>query len=300
MFEGLKKAFQGLVRAIAEKELSEEEAEEAANELAMRLVESDVAVDVAYEIAEAVKSAIRGVKGPRIGDREAAVRQAIIDALLRLYSDIPDVDLLAEAAERAKREKPVVMLFMGPNGFGKTTTIAKLTYAAMRMGMTAVWAAADTYRAGAVEQLEEHARRLKVRVVAHGYGADPAAVAYDAIQHARARGIHLVMIDSAGRLHTDRNLMDELAKIQRVAEPHYSILVFDTLLGNDAVEIARTYARFVRVDGLIGTKADANPRGGSILTMIHILRKPIYYLGTGQRYEDLTRFDKKTFIESLI
>ncbi len=148
--------------------------------------------------------------------------------------------------------------------------------------------------------MEGHATKLGVRVIKHNYGSDPAAVAYDAISHAKVKGIDYVMIDTAGRMHTDINLMNELSKIQRVSKPDLSIFIADALLGNEALDIAKYYSKYVRIDGLIVTKVDAYPKGGAILTFLYELKKPIYFLGIGQGYDDLRPFNKMEFFRQLL
>ncbi|ADN49438.1 signal recognition particle-docking protein FtsY [Vulcanisaeta distributa] len=304
MFDKLKNAFKSLtntiVNSITTTELSEDKLNEIRDELFMQLVESDVAVDVADAISNAIVNYLRGLKVPRFGDKESVIKNGIIDIMSKLFSDIPDVDFMSEVIRLLQMKKPVVLLFLGPNGYGKTTTIAKITHQLMKRGYTAVWAAADTYRAGAIEQLEGHATKLGVRVIKHGYGSDPAAVAYDAINHAKVRGIDYVMIDTAGRMHTDINLMNELSKIQRVSRPDLSIFIADALLGNEALDIAKYYSKYVKIDGLIVTKVDAYPKGGAILTFLYELKKPIYFLGVGQGYDDLRPFSKAEFFRQLI
>ncbi|MCG2863249.1 MAG: signal recognition particle-docking protein FtsY [Vulcanisaeta sp.] len=304
VFDKLRNAFRSftnsLTNLITTAELSESKLEELRNDLFMQLVEADVAVDVADAISASIIEQLRNLRIPRFGDRESVIRNAIVEALERMFSDVPDVDFMSEVTKIHRTKKPVVLLFLGPNGYGKTTTIAKITYQLMKSGYTAVWAAADTYRAGAIEQLEGHANKLNVRVIKHGYGSDPAAVAYDAISHARARGIDFVMIDTAGRMHTDTNLMNELSKIQRVSKPDLSIFVADALLGNEALEIAKYYSRYVRIDGLVVTKVDAYPKGGAILTFLYELKRPIYFLGVGQGYDDLKPFNKGEFFRQLL
>jgi fused signal recognition particle receptor len=304
VFDKLRNAFKSftnsLTNLITTAELSESKLEELRNDLFMQLVEADVAVDVADAISASIIEQLRNLRIPRFGDRESVIRNAIVEALERMFSDVPDVDFMSEVTKIHRTKKPVVLLFLGPNGYGKTTTIAKITYQLMKSGYTAVWAAADTYRAGAIEQLEGHANKLNVRVIKHGYGSDPAAVAYDAISHARARGIDFVMIDTAGRMHTDTNLMNELSKIQRVSKPDLSIFVADALLGNEALEIAKYYSRYVRIDGLVVTKVDAYPKGGAILTFLYELKRPIYFLGVGQGYDDLKPFNKGEFFRQLL
>ena len=304
MFDRLKNAFKSftntIVNSITTTELSEDKLNEIRDELFMQLVESDVAVDVADAICNAMVNYLRGIKVPRFGDKESVIKNGIIDVMNKLFSDIPDVDFMNEVTRILQTKKPVVLLFLGPNGYGKTTTIAKITHQLMKRGYTAVWAAADTYRAGAIEQLEGHAAKLGVRVIKHGYGSDPAAVAYDAVNHARVRGIDYVMIDTAGRMHTDANLMSELSKIQRVSKPDLSIFIADALLGNEALDIAKYYSKYVRIDGLVVTKVDAYPKGGAILTFLYELKKPIYFLGVGQGYDDLRPFNKLEFFRQLI
>lgn len=304
MFERLRKTFSrfvdSLVSAVKEDALGEKEVGQLVEDLYMSLVENDVAVEVADAISESLRVRLVGVKVPRFGDREAAVKRAVYEALLSVIGDIPDVDFEKEAVALLDKTRPVVVMFLGPNGYGKTTTLAKMAYLFRARGLQSVLAAADTFRAGAREQLEEHGKRLGLRVIGGKYGADPASVAYDAIQHAASRGVPLVLIDTAGRMHTDKNLMEELSKIQRVAQPHFSIFVFDSQLGNEALEIARYYSRYVSIDGMIATKVDSYPKGGSILTFLHVFRRPIYYLGVGQRYEDLVKFKKEEYVAQLV
>jgi fused signal recognition particle receptor len=304
VFDKLRDAFRSFTNSIAASittaELSESKLSEVRDDLFMRLVEADVAVDVADAISDSVINQLRGLKVPRFGDKESVIKNAIVEALDKLFSDVPNVDFMSEVIKMHNAKKPVVLLFLGPNGYGKTTTIAKITHQLMKGGYTAVWAAADTYRAGAIEQLEGHASRLNVRVIKHDYGSDPAAVAYDAINHARVRGIDFVMIDTAGRMHTDINLMNELSKVQRVSKPDVSIFVADALLGNEALDIAKYYSKYVRIDGLVVTKVDAYPKGGAILTFLYELKKPIYFLGVGQGYDDLRPFNKAEFFRQLI
>ncbi|ABO09246.1 signal recognition particle-docking protein FtsY [Pyrobaculum calidifontis] len=304
MFDRLKRTFSkfvnAVVSAVTEDTLGEKEVEEFVTDLYLELVESDVAVEVADALVEELKRRLVGLKVPRFGDKEGAVKRAVVDSVLQILSDVPDVDFYEEGGKLLDRARPVVVMFLGPNGYGKTTTLAKLAYHLMERGYTVVGAAADTFRAGAREQLEEHGRRVGFKVIGGPYGADPASVAFDAVQHARSRGHHFVLIDTAGRMHTDANLMEELRKIQRVAEPHFSIFVFDAQLGNEALEIARYYSKYVRIDGMIATKVDAYPKGGSILTFMYTLKRPVYFLGVGQSYKDLVKFVKLDYVKQLV
>jgi len=304
MFDRLKRTFSkfvnAVISAVKEEALGEKKVEEFVSDLYLELVESDVAVEVADALVEELKRRLVGLRVPRFGDKEGVVKRAVVDSILQILSDVPDVDFYEEGGKLLGRVRPVVVMFLGPNGYGKTTTLAKLAYHLMERGYTVVGAAADTFRAGAREQLEEHGRRVGFKVIGGPYGADPASVAFDAVQHAKSKGYHFVLIDTAGRMHTDANLMEELRKIQRVAEPHFSIFVFDAQLGNEALEIARYYSKYVRIDGMIATKVDAYPKGGSILTFMYTLKRPVYFLGVGQSYKDLVKFVKLNYVKQLV
>ena len=190
-------------------------------------------------------------------------------------------------------------MFIGFNGSGKTTSLAKLGKWLIDEGHSCVFAASDTFRAASLEQLEEHANKIGVKVVKHKYNADPAAVAFDAIAHAKANGIDFVLIDTAGRAHTNRNLMEEMQKIIKVNKPDFNILVIDSMTGNDAVLQARMFNE-VEIDAVIFTKVDVNEKGGAILSVTHELKKPILFLGLGQEYSDFIKFDAKDFVDKLM
>lgn len=259
------------------------------------LLEGDVALETAEEITADLKA--------RLGGRRVKKKEAdrVIEEALRssLKSLLPEGRGLPELVEE-KQEKPYIILFVGVNGTGKTTTIAKVARLLQRRGKSCVLAASDTFRAAGIEQLEEHAAKLGVRVIKHPRGADPAAVAYDAVEHARARGKDVVLIDTAGRMETNVNLMEEMRKIARVAKADLVLFVGDALTGNAAVEQAERFHRAVPIDGVILTKADADAKGGSALSIAHAIGKPVLYLGTGQGYEDLRRFDPEGFINELL
>ncbi|AAL64671.1 signal recognition particle-docking protein FtsY [Pyrobaculum aerophilum] len=304
MFERLKRTFskfvESVVSVVKEETLSEKDVDALTSDLYIDLVESDVAVEVADAVVEELRKRLVGIKVPRFGDKNAVIKKAVFEALMGVIDDVPDVDFYQDSKRLLNETRPVVVMFLGPNGYGKTTTLAKLAFNLQEMGFRVVAAAADTFRAGAREQLEEHGKRVGFKVISGPYGADPASVAYDALQHAKARGYHFVLIDTAGRMHTDANLMEELRKIQRVTEPHYSIFVFDAQLGNEALEIAKYYSKYVKIDGMIATKVDAYPKGGSILTFIYVLKRPVYFLGVGQTYRDLVKFSKQEYIGQLL
>jgi fused signal recognition particle receptor len=210
------------------------------------------------------------------------------------------IDLLEKAEEKRKKGEPFVLLFVGINGTGKTTTIAKVAQFLRDKGYSVVLACSDTYRAGSIEQLEEHAKRLGMRIITHKYGADPAAVAYDAISHAKAHGINAVLIDTAGRMQTNQNLMNELAKVKRVITPDLTVLTVDSLTGNDAVMQAEEFHKSVGIDATILTKVDADVKGGAALSVTYVTQKPILFIGTGQTYKDLEVFNPEKFVQMIL
>jgi len=199
----------------------------------------------------------------------------------------------------ATHERPVVIMFLGINGTGKTTVIAKIAHRLQGQGLSVVLSASDTFRAGAIEQLAVHGERLGAKVVRHQAGGDPAAVAYDAVEHAKARKRDVVLVDTAGRMQTNANLMDEMKKIKRVVRPHLTVFVGDSLAGNDAIEQARAFEREIGIDAVILTKIDADAKGGAALSIAHSIKKPIAFLSTGQGYEDLIRFDSQWMVDRL-
>ena len=250
-------------------------------------------MEVSEKIKNDLKKSLVGKEIKR-GETKKIVVDTLRDSLLEILS-VPEINLL----ESVKTKKPVKILFLGFNGSGKTTSLAKMGKWLIDNGHSCVFAAADTFRAASVEQLEEHAKRIGVNVIKHRYGADPAAVVYDAIEHAKAKGIDFVLADSAGRAHTNRNLMDQMQKIIRVNKPDLKILVIDSLTGNDAVLQARMFNE-VGVDAVIFTKVDVNEKGGAILSATHELKKPILFLGLGQEYENIEIFDKDKFVSTIL
>jgi len=303
LFDRLRKALRTTVDRIREKvsykELTEEDLSEILDELFMQLIEADVAYEVAEDIINAVRETLVGSKVRRGESVEPLVVSALRGKLLEILGGSPP-DLVEEAKSRKPGERPLVIVFLGVNGVGKTTTIAKIAYMMKQAGITPVLAAADTFRAGAQEQLKVHAERLGVPIIQGRYGADPASVAHDAIGYAQARGYRVVLIDTAGRMHVDYDLMGELRKIVRVSKPDYKVLVVDSLTGNDAVEQARRFNEEVGVDTIILTKADADVKGGTAVSVAAVTGKPIAYLGVGQSYGDLVRFDPRRFVEELL
>lgn len=300
MFEKLKKGLKGLVSKVTTAELKSENLRPILSDFKMSLVENDVAFPVAERICDEMEKRLNGVQVKRLEDRRKIVEQNLRDVLLGVMLTNERIDLLKAVEEKRRKKEPYTMVFVGINGTGKTTTIAKVARFFNKRGYSVVLACSDTYRAGAIEQLEEHARRLGIRMVKHKYGADPAAVAYDTISHAKAHGINVVLIDTAGRMQTNRNLMSELEKIKRVVKPDMTVLTVDSLTGNDAVMQAEEFHKSVSIDSTILTKVDADVKGGSALSVTYVTQKPILFIGTGQAYDDLEQFDPEKFVDMIL
>lgn len=300
MFEKLKKGLKGLVSKVTTAELKSENLRPMLSDFKMSLVENDVAFPVAERICDEMEKRLNGVQVKRLEDRRKIVEQNLRDVLLGVMLTNERIDLLKAVEEKRRKKEPYTMVFVGINGTGKTTTIAKVARFFNKRGYSVVLACSDTYRAGAIEQLEEHARRLGIKMVKHKYGADPAAVAYDTISHAKAHGINVVLIDTAGRMQTNRNLMSELEKIKRVVKPDMTVLTVDSLTGNDAVMQAEEFHKSVSIDSTILTKVDADVKGGSALSVTYVTQKPILFIGTGQAYDDLEQFDPEKFVEMIL
>lgn len=294
-----RKTLKRVVKRIIRRELSPTDVEDIVWELQVGLLESDVAVPVADHIIERVKA---GLTGRKLGLRENPKKLAdevLRQAIQEILTTEQKVDLLKVIEAKRAEGEPAVIVFVGINGHGKTTTIAKLARYLIGHGYKPVLAAADTFRAAGIEQLEIHAKRVGVGVIKQRRGADAAAVAYDAIAHAKARGLDVVLVDTAGRMQTDLNLMDEMRKIIRVAKPDLTIFVGDALTGNDAVEQARTFDQVVGINGSILCKMDADSRGGAALSITQVTGRPILFLGTGQDYEDLVEFKPEIILNAL-
>jgi len=300
VFEKLRKGISGLVNKVTTTELTADKIHPILSDFKLNLIENDVAVSVADYVCEEMEKRLNGVQVRRLEDKTSIMKENLNIVLLEILTAKEKIDLLQRVDEKRRRNEPYVILFVGINGTGKTTSIAKVAKFLMKNGYSVVLACSDTYRAGSIEQLEEHARRLGVRMIRHKYGADPAAVAYDAISHARAQGINAVLIDTAGRIQTDRNLMNELGKIKRVISPDLTILTVDALTGNDAVMQAEEFHKTVGIDGTILTKVDADVKGGSALSVTYVTGKPIIFIGVGQRYEDLKPFSPEQFTEMIL
>ncbi len=264
-------------------------------ELELALLESDVALPVAEKIVESVKNELVGTRRKIGSDTGKIVETAIKNAIFKVISvDSFDFDEFVK-----KASKPVSIVFVGVNGTGKTTTIAKMAERFKVQGYSVVIAAGDTFRAGAIEQIDKHAEALGIKLIKHQEGADPAAVIYDAIQFAKAKHKDVVLADTAGRMHTNVNLMDQLKKVCRVNQPDLVIFVDEAVAGNDAVERARLFNSAVAFNGSILTKADADAKGGAAISISYTTGKPILFLGVGQSYKDLVKFEPQWLLARL-
>jgi fused signal recognition particle receptor len=266
------------------------------DELEFALLGSDVEMSVAQEILDGVEENLVGQTRRRLSSTGNLVRDAVREALYDVISvgQFDFEELIAES------EKPVTVVFTGVNGVGKTTTIAKLAHYLDERGYSSVLANGDTFRAGANEQLEEHAANLDTKVISHEQGSDPTAVIYDGVEYAEANDVDVVLGDTAGRLHTSDGLMDQLSKIDRVIDPDLTLFVDEAVAGQDAVNRAREFDAAAAIDGTVLTKADADQQGGAAISIAYVTGKPILFLGTGQDYDDLERFDPERIVDTLL
>lgn len=300
MLDGLRNQLKALREALLTKALTEDELSELTASAVISLVSNDVAYEVAEKIIGELKEKLLGMRVRRGEDAAAVLERALRETIRSVFVEAEKVDFCKKLAEELQREKPYVVLFLGVNGVGKTTSIAKLAALLKSKGYGVVLACSDTYRAGAIEQLEQHAKSIGVKMIKQRYGADPAAVAFDAIQYAKAHYVDVVLLDTAGRMHTQRNLMDEMRKIVRVARPNFIFLVVDALAGSDAARQAHEFLDQVGFDGIFLAKFDADVRGGAALSVVYETKKPIIFVGTGQRYSDIKPFDVDEYISILL
>ncbi len=293
--EKKKGLFEQVKEKITTKVINEKQFDEMFWDLEMALLENNVAVEVIEKIKEDLKKDITN-KPIKRNEVEKEITQSLKKSIEDLFNVGP-INLLNEIKE--KKEKPYIIVFVGINGSGKTTTIAKVAHFLQKNNLKVVLAAADTFRAAAIQQLEEHGEKLGIKVIKHDYGSDPAAVAFDAIKHAKAKNLDVVLIDTAGRLHSNTNLVDEMKKIVRVTKPDLKIFVGESITGNDCTEQSKEFNDAVGIDGIVLAKADIDEKGGAAISVSYVTQKPILYLGTGQGYDDLKEFDKEEIVKSL-
>ena len=302
-FQGLKRGLEktrttlfGRVRELVTRKVTFDA--ETLDEIEAILIASDMGVEAAGEITERLR---RTLRGERFSANELeSVERGIRDAL---------VDILGgpgtSAADRL-RGKPHVVMVVGVNGTGKTTSVGKLAWVYRQLGKSVMLGAADTYRAAASEQIAIWAERLGVPIIRQKHGADPAAVTFDALQAARSRGADVLVVDTAGRLHTKSNLMEELKKIRRALQkidpeaPHETLLVLDANTGQNGLQQAREFLSAVEVSGLFLAKLDGTAKGGIVVAIKRALGIPVQFVGTGETYEDIEEFDPESFAEALV
>jgi len=264
-------------------------------EMELALLESDVAMEAVDEMKVIIKKRLIGLRVENRAAITPTIEKALKASLVELLSKTTfDPQTLLD-----KRDQPLVIAFVGVNGTGKTTTIARITDWLQQNGKSVVLAASDTFRAGAIEQLELHAQRLGCKFIKHQAGGDPAAVAFDAVEHAKAKHMDIVMIDTAGRMQTNSNLMDEMKKIKRVAKPDLVMFVGDSLAGNDAIDQAKKFHEAVGIDAVVLTKLDVDAKGGAALSISSAIGQPIAFVGIGQDYGDIMPFDATWIVERI-
>jgi fused signal recognition particle receptor len=299
MFDKLKQALGKFASSVGKKELTEKRLDSSLQDLQILLVGNDISLRVAEAICSDVKRKLLGGKVGLLENVRKFVLKSLSETIAEVLEQGGKIDIIKLAIEKNKKGMPLVIMAVGINGTGKTITIAKLAYMFKKKGLTCVLAAADTFRAGSIEQLEKHGEALGVRVVKHKYGADAAAVAWDAVEHARAQRLNVVLIDTAGRMQTNKNLLDEMEKIHRVVKPDFVIFIGDALTGNDAVEQAEKFNQKVNIDGTILTKVDADVKGGAAISITYVTKRPIIFVGVGQSYGDLEPFEPEWFVQRI-
>lgn len=287
----------GILKKISEKvtnvSLSESKFNELFWELELAMLENNVAVEVIEKIKNDLRQDLTNKKMSRKG-----IDKKVIQSLRHSVEDLLNTEKI-NLLNEVKKKKPYIIVMVGINGSGKTTTLAKLIHMLKQHNLDCVVGASDTFRAAAIQQLEEHTNRLGVKLIKHDYGSDPAAVAFDAVEHAKAMNKDVVLIDTAGRLHSNQNLMQELEKVIRVVKPDLKIFVGESIAGNDVVEQVRLFNDKVGIDAIILAKADIDEKGGAAISVSYVTGKPILYLGIGQNYEDLAEFNKDLIIEQI-
>ncbi|MEM1948434.1 MAG: signal recognition particle-docking protein FtsY [Candidatus Caldarchaeum sp.] len=299
MFKGLTKVFSSFLEKVKTAKPSAKDVEEILSDLYLQLISADVAVETAEAIINDLRKKLLEMKVPRFGDQEEILRQEVrrtIESLIKV-ADVNEI--LRKGEESKKSGRPVIVLFLGPNGSGKTTTVVKFAHYLRKRGYSVILASSDTFRAGAIEQLETLGQKAGFLVVSQHYGADPAAVAVDAVNKAIAMRVNFVLIDTAGRTEVDRGLLEEMRKIKRVVKPDYVIYTGDALAGNVAVMQAKMFDEVVGIDYVVLSKVDADAKGGSAVSISHATGKPLLFLGIGQSLDDLEDKPAKRLLENI-
>jgi fused signal recognition particle receptor len=285
--------FKRLTKGFTTFKLSENAFNEFFQELEEILIENNVAMEAIDALKVKLKQELlnKEMKKKEVENKiKEALRNAIESLLIEPFN--------LEEKIKEKKEKPFIIVFFGINGSGKTTSIAKVAWL-LKKKFSVVLAAADTFRAASIEQLEKHASALQVPIIKSKYESDPSSVIFDAIAHAKSKGIDIVLADTAGRMHTKKDLLREMEKIVRVAKPDLKVFVAESITGNDAIEQAKAFNDVIGIDAIILSKADVDERGGTCISVSYVTGKPILFLGTGQEYKDLEVFDKKKIVDKI-
>jgi fused signal recognition particle receptor len=304
MFEKIRTGINSLINKIKIKELTDNEIEPYLEQLKELLVRNEVARVTAEEIKLELKNQLLELEYERFRDVEPLVRvsleNVIKDILMEPLSKFNLNELIKDIEEKRINNEPYIICVIGINGTGKTTTIAKLTKYFQNKGYDVVLSASDTYRAGSIQQIQKHADNLNTKLIAQNYGSDPAAVAIDAIDHAESNNKDIVIIDTAGRMQNNVNLVRELEKIIRLTEPHLKLFIGDALAGNDVIQQADKFNAEIDLDGIIMTKLDSDIKGGAVISIANVIKKPILFLGVGQSYDDLIEFEPNKIMEQVL
>ncbi len=295
-----KKGLKGVFSNFIKKTLTEEKLESTLSELNLLLISNDVAIETADIICSKINNSLKDLPVGVFSSKRKILFENLKNIVSEILTPEKEIDVISDIRSKNANGLPYVILFLGVNGTGKTTTIAKFAHFLKKNGISSVMAAADTFRAAAIEQLSYHAEKVGIRIIKHEYKSDPASVAFDAIQHAKAKNVEVVLIDTAGRQVTNKNLMIEMQKIVRVAQPDLIVFVGDSLAGNDALNQAKEFNKHVGIDVNILTKIDADAKGGAALSITYETKKPIIFIGMGQGYDDLIPFNKEFFISSIL
>ncbi|MEK6841019.1 MAG: signal recognition particle-docking protein FtsY [Nanoarchaeota archaeon] len=286
--------FAKLTEKLTTKKIDDKQFEDLFYDLELALLENNVALEVIDKIKEDLKVDLVNV--PLKGKIEDLIKNSLKDSLEEILKET-NFDLINEI--KNKKERPYSIVFVGINGSGKTTTIAKLAYLLTKNNLKCVLVAADTFRAASIQQLEEHSKNLNVKLIKHDYGADPAAVSFDGVKYARSHNLDVVLIDTAGRQHSNKNLMEEMKKIIKVVKPDLKVFVGESIAGNDVIEQIKEFNNSINIDSIILAKADVDEKGGAAISVSYVSQKPVLYLGNGQKYSDLEKFNKDKIISDI-
>ncbi len=295
---GTKSFLKKVTSKIQKIKITEKEFDIYSEELENLLLENNVALEVTEKIIKELKEKIIS-KELLKKEIESEIKDALKEIIKNILIEPFDIEEKIKEKKEDQTKEPFVILFCGVNGTGKTTTIAKITHHLKKKGFSCLLAAGDTFRAASIEQLKKHGERLNTKVIANEYGSDPASVGFDAIKHAKKNFIDVVLIDTAGRMHTSKNLMREIEKINKVCKPDLKLFIGESIAGNDSIEQIRSFDWAVKINGIILTKADVDEKGGTALSLGYVTKKPIIFLGTGQEYDEIEVFNKNKFLKGL-